>query len=221
MKNRDKQLIDPNRYKSISHRAAKVFSTALEVVRQRVPTAEVYHAVLPDLPWPDDSFDAVIGNFVINHVGDPLSAVAEMRRVVRSGGRAAVTIWPQPSPPLQRLWGQAFDASGCERPSYLPTLASDKEFERTPDGLSQLLCSAELRDVHCEVVRWVHRTDPEDWWAGPANDIGTLGVLMQSQPSEVVLRIRQEYDQLTEVCRDDDEMLALPTAALLASGTVS
>jgi hypothetical protein len=67
----------------------------------------------------------------------------------------------------------------------------------------------------------VHRTDPEDWWAGPANDIGTLGVLMQSQPSEVVLRIRQEYDQLTEVCRDDDEMLALPTAALLASGTVS
>ena len=76
------------------------------------------------------------------------------------------------------------------------------------------------KDVRCDAISWVHRADPEDWWSGPANGIGTLGVLMQHQPADMVARIRYEYDRLTAVYRQDDGTLALPTGALLASGSV-
>ena len=46
-------------------------------------------AALPHLPFATGSFDAVTANFVLNHVGDPAAALAEMRRV---SARAAA--WP-------------------------------------------------------------------------------------------------------------------------------
>jgi SAM-dependent methyltransferase len=191
----------------------------LEAARRHVPAADVRHAVLPVLPFPTGCFDAAVANFVINHVGDPAAAVTELARVVRHGGRIAVTIWPHPQPPMQRLWCDAFDSSGARRPASMPQVAADKNFARTPDGLSGLLSKAGLGEVRCTTINWVHRTDPEDWWAGPANGIGGLGVLMKDQPPVMVDRIRSEYDRLAADYRSADGMLALPATALLASGT--
>jgi len=42
------------------------------------------------LPFPDGGFGAVRADRVVQHVGDPLTAVAEMVRVTRSGGRVVV-----------------------------------------------------------------------------------------------------------------------------------
>jgi SAM-dependent methyltransferase len=192
----------------------------LDVVRRRVPAAEVRHAVLPDLPFPDGCFDAAVSNFVINHVGDPAAAIDELRRVVGRGGRIAVTIWPYPQPPVQSLWGQVFDAAGAQRPADMLALPEEKDFARTEDGLSGLLREAALDDVRCVVVSWVHRVDPEDWWSGPANGIGMAGFMMQRQSPSMIARIRQEYDRAIADHRDGDGLLALPAAALLASGTV-
>jgi SAM-dependent methyltransferase len=191
----------------------------LEAARRRVPAADVRHGVLPDLPFQPGCFDACVANFVINHVGDPAAAVAELRRVVRPGGRIAITIWPHPQPPMQRLLLDAFKCSGAPRPPSVPQVAAEKNFARTPDGLSGLLRQAGLGDVCCTTLSWVHRTDPEDWWAGPASGLGSLGVLMNDQPPAVTGRIRAEYDRLAAGYRGPDGMLALPTAALLASAT--
>ncbi|WP_238015050.1 class I SAM-dependent methyltransferase [Dactylosporangium sp. AC04546] len=192
----------------------------VDVARLRVPEAEVHQATLPDLPFADGGFDAAVANFVINHVGDPAAAVAELRRVVRPGGRIAVTVWPYPQPPLQQLWGEIFDASGAQRPAAMPRLDADKDFPRNPAGLSALLSNVGLSDVHCRTITWTHRTDPEDWWSGPANGIGALGLLMEHQPPDMIARIRHEYERLTAAYRSDDGLLALPTAALLASTAV-
>lgn len=190
----------------------------LEAARRHVPAADIRHAVLPDLPFPAGSFDAAVANFVINHVGDPAAAVTELRRVVRQGGRIAVTIWPHPQPPMQRLWCDAFDSSGAQ--ASMPRVAAAKNFARTPEGLSGLLSDTGLGEVACTTISWVHRTDPEDWWAGPASGLGSLGVLMKDQPPAMVDRIRSEYDRLTAGYRSADGILALPTTSLLASGTV-
>lgn len=191
--------------------------TMLELARRNAPRADVRHAVLPDLPFPDGEFDVAVANFVINHVGDPLATVMELRRVVRYGGRVAVTIWPYPQPPLQRLWGEVFDAAGAQPPATMPTVAADKNFERSADGLARLLSEARMTDVACETINWQHRADPEDWWIGPANGIGTLGLLLESQPPDTVARIKKQYDRLTTAYLANDGLLALPTAALLAS----
>lgn len=49
--------------------------------------ADVIHD-LDDLPYPfpDDSFDEVIGRHVIEHVRDPMGVMAELHRITRNGG---------------------------------------------------------------------------------------------------------------------------------------
>lgn len=63
------------------------------------------------LPLEDEQFDLVYCRYVLEHVADPLSVLREMRRVLKSGGRAAVQennilineFWP-PCPTFDRIW---------------------------------------------------------------------------------------------------------------------
>ncbi|HEX6685382.1 MAG TPA: class I SAM-dependent methyltransferase [Candidatus Limnocylindrales bacterium] len=188
------------------------------LARRNVPEAEVRQGVLPDLPFPDGEFDAAVANFVLNHTGDPVAALAELRRVTRSGGRIAVTIWPYPQMVVQTLWAQAIRESGVVPPADLPRLAPEHEFERSEAGLTSLLRRAGLTDVTCRRLEWLHRTDFDDWWSGPAAGLGTPGLIIAAQAPQVVARIRLNYERLCEPYREPGNMLALPAAALLAAG---
>jgi SAM-dependent methyltransferase len=44
------------------------------------------------LPFPDDTFDRVIASEVLEHIWDDSGAIAELVRVLRPGGRMAVTV---------------------------------------------------------------------------------------------------------------------------------
>ncbi len=52
----------------------------------RIPV-EVITAASAELPFPDESFDAVVSTLVLCSVPDPDRSLAEMRRVLRPGGR--------------------------------------------------------------------------------------------------------------------------------------
>ncbi|NES13103.1 MULTISPECIES: class I SAM-dependent methyltransferase [unclassified Micromonospora] len=192
----------------------------LDAARRAAPGAALARAALPRLPVRTGGADAAVANFVLNHVGDPAAAVAELRRVVRPGGRMAVTVWPSPHPPLQRLWREAIDAAGVSAPADLPRLAAERDFPRTETGLASLLAAAGLVDVRCTTVTWVHQADPADWWAGAAAGIGSVGLVVQRQPAAARERIRREYVRLSAAYRDADGTLRLPTAALLGSARV-
>lgn len=84
--------------------------------RARVPQADVLQAVLPGLPVEAGAFDVAVANFVVNHVGRPRDAVAELRRVVRPGGRVGVTLWPAAPPDGQTLTVRSVRAAGVRRP---------------------------------------------------------------------------------------------------------
>lgn len=193
----------------------------LALARRQAPAADIRHAVLPSLPFAADRFDAAVANFVMNHVGDPAAALAELRRVVRPGGRIAVTVWPHPPPPAQRLWQTIFDSAGVQRPADLPRVAPGDDFPRTGDGFAGLLRRAGLTGVRCDTVAWTHRTDPESWWHGPASGIGVTGLLLRRQDPATVDRVRRHYDRHTAAYLDATGRLALPTAALLAAGSVT
>ncbi|MFI7218248.1 class I SAM-dependent methyltransferase [Micromonospora maritima] len=196
-------------------------ASMLVQARASAAGAGLVGAALPRLPFPDARFDAAVANFVLNHVGDPAAALAELRRVVRPGGRVAVTLWPSPHPPLQRLWGEAIAAAGVTPPADLPRLAPGRDFPRTAAGVTGLLGAAGLTDAVCTTVAWTHRTDPEDWWAGPAAGISAVGLVLQRQEPAVRDRVRREYDRLTAGFREADGRLALPTAALLGAASVA
>ena len=46
------------------------------------------------VPLGSGTFDVVTANFLVNHLPDSRRGMAEIARVLRPGGRAAVTIWP-------------------------------------------------------------------------------------------------------------------------------
>jgi ubiquinone/menaquinone biosynthesis C-methylase UbiE len=64
----------------------------------RGTTATVVQGTVLSLPFPDASFDAVIASEVLEHIPDDQQAMAEIARIVRPGGRVAVTVprwWPE------------------------------------------------------------------------------------------------------------------------------
>ncbi|MFI7596682.1 class I SAM-dependent methyltransferase [Actinoplanes sp. NPDC049681] len=181
----------------------------------RIPSARTALAVLPTLPFRTASFEAVAANFVVNHVARPAAAVTELARVTRPSGRVGVTVWPQPAPPLQRLWDEVVEAAGVIRP-LMPGVAED--FARTPDGLGELLERAGLGEVQVRTVRWEHRVDPEVWWAGAAGGLASIGYVISRQDAATVRRMKECYDELVRAHLDRDGLLRLPTAALLGAG---
>jgi SAM-dependent methyltransferase len=188
----------------------------LALARAKAKTAVFGIDTLPDLHWHDGTFDAVVANFVINHVGDPRGAVAELARVAKPGGSVAVTVWPQPKSPILAILDQMVIESGVEAPPAR-RLPEHLDFARDEDGLAGLLATAGLVDVSATRISWTHRTTFDDLWAGPVGGITSAGEIVASQPPETVERMRATLALLVELYRDGDE-IALPAEALLASG---
>ncbi|WP_405779844.1 class I SAM-dependent methyltransferase [Streptomyces sp. NBC_00859] len=193
--------------------------TMVDTARARVPGAAFQEGALPLLPFSDGEFEAVVGNFVINHVGDPRAALNGMRRVVRPGGRVAVTIWGGSAAAGQALLWRAVEAAGVERPGGLPRLAAEAEFPRTEEGFGALLGAAGLRDVKCAPVVWDHLVDPDVWWAGAVAGVATIGHVLGGLTDGVRARVKREYDVLAREFTTASGELALPHTALLAAGS--
>jgi SAM-dependent methyltransferase len=65
----------------------------LAVARELAPDVDWHEGVAESLPFPDDSFDAVVSQFGFMFFADKARAAAEMLRVLRPAGRAAVAVW--------------------------------------------------------------------------------------------------------------------------------
>jgi len=91
--------------------AADVSEVALERARERLPSAEAV-LVAPDEPLPldDTSFDLVLCAETLEHVRDVQQLLSEARRVLRPGGRLAVT-----TPAHGRITGLDILVRGFER----------------------------------------------------------------------------------------------------------
>jgi SAM-dependent methyltransferase len=127
-----------------------------------IPGVKFRVAALPALPFDDVQFDSVLANFVINHVGRPLSALAEMRRVTAPGGHVAITIWPQPPSPGVALLTRAIRDCGGDRRAG--KLAPQDDFPRTEAGFRGLVQAAGLHAAIYKSINWDFVVPPADWW---------------------------------------------------------
>jgi SAM-dependent methyltransferase len=73
--------------------AADVNRHLLQLGRSTAPGVEFWEADARALPFPDSSFDVVLCTHVLQFVPQADVAVAELTRVVRPGGRVAVSTW--------------------------------------------------------------------------------------------------------------------------------
>src|SRR5205807_6746463 len=73
------------------------------------PTVLVVAADAVDLPFREAAFDTVVSNFVIFHFPDYRTALFDMIRVLKTGGRLAVSAWAPGEDEFTRAWGELTD----------------------------------------------------------------------------------------------------------------
>ena len=189
-----------------------------EAAARNVPGLDVRLAVLPDLPLDDGEFDAVTGNFVINVVGDPAAALEELGRVLRPGGRVALTCWTYPPPPALGVAAEAIEAAGVRWPDDIP-VPPFRPYS-SPGALEALLDGTSFTEAAARKLSWEHRVDPGEWWQDVyLSGVTSNGVVIGRQDSATVARIKAEFDRLIARYAVGGGQVALPAVAVLASAS--
>lgn len=177
------------------------------------PSVRRVRGALPHLPVREESFDLVVSNFVVNHVGDPRAGV---RALARPGGRVLLTIWPGRPQRQAELFGQALErAGGTPLPPDL--LPPELDFARSVDGLTELCTEAGLAPLVGEEVDCVWRIAPEDFWRGLLAGIGRIGEALLHQSPAVQRRMREEYDALSRSLLEDGSLVLTNQAVLVVA----
>jgi SAM-dependent methyltransferase len=124
------------------------------------------------LPFPDESFDLVLCQFGLMFFADRQAALAEMRRVLADGGRAAVHVFQG----LERHpFYRALDAA-IERRLGASSVRDIFALGGEADGLRRLLGGAGFRDVQVEPASVTARfPDPQRFLAGEI-DVDTAAI---------------------------------------------
>jgi SAM-dependent methyltransferase len=73
--------------------ATDLHEPMLAIARERAPSASFQIADITSLPFPNFAFDAVVCQFGLMFVPDKALAIREMRRVLKPGGVALVSVW--------------------------------------------------------------------------------------------------------------------------------
>jgi ubiquinone/menaquinone biosynthesis C-methylase UbiE len=131
--------------------------------RKARPSVPLAAAEAIDLPFRDRTFDAVLANFVIAHFTKADTALHDMLRVLRPGGRIAVSSWSDRPDTFSQTWQELVETI-VPRPMLAPTYEQavpghDRFADR--DALEQLFIDAGLRRVRSEPrrYRWTYSVD--------------------------------------------------------------
>lgn len=138
----------------------------------------------------DNSFDLAAMALVLAFLPDPLRGVAEMARVVRSGGQVAAYMWDMPGGgvPLRPLYRACVELGhGAQVPPSSAVSALEP--------MHQLWVAAGLAGVEsCRIDIMVEFTDFDDFWDSSSIPIGPQGELLArltpAQVGEVKDRLR-------------------------------
>ncbi|MGO1949364.1 MAG: class I SAM-dependent methyltransferase [Mycobacteriaceae bacterium] len=181
--------------------------------------ANIHHASVLDLPFPDASFDAVTANFVVNHLPDPRAGLREMARVLEPGGPAAMTIWPAGPLGWSGLVGGAFDEAGVTPlpPQHLP---EHLDFERSVAGLAGICMEAGLEITGQSTPSWTWRITPGALWRGVSGGVAGPGRAYLAQMPEARNAADQAFLELAEPETMEDGQLHLPMTASYVLATL-
>jgi SAM-dependent methyltransferase len=188
----------------------------LGVARARHPGIGFDQGDAEALPYPDGRFDAVVSNFGIHHVPQPVLALRQAHRVLRIGGWLAFTVWATPAENM--AWKLVFDAiRRCGDMTASRAPAPGGGFSTSAD------CTAALEMAGFSVVGsdkltglWRH---PDGRALLDALRSGTarMAALIDAQAPDAIPAIVAEIDREAGVYRDADG-IAIPIAAFVAYG---
>jgi ubiquinone/menaquinone biosynthesis C-methylase UbiE len=189
------------------------------LARRLHPGIELRQGDVHDLQLPDDSFDAVVANFVLPHLADHPRAVAEMARVLVDGGRLALSTWARPQrSAMPGVLFLAVEQAGAPAAEGIP---SGPPFYRYSDGaeLTALLSGAGLVDVEVTEVAFTWRTpSAEVLWDSLLESTVRASAQIRGQTDTVQQRIHRAFDELVGRHRSPDgDELELPVVVKIGA----
>ena len=191
----------------------------IELARKSYPGIDFRVADVEHLPFNDGSFDAVLCNFGLGHFPHPEAAAAECVRVLRTGGRIALSWWDDPSKQrLQGLFRDAITEVGAKLPSDVPAGYSIHRFADSNE-FRRLLKGVRLTDVEAED----HQTDylvPDvaTLWRGGMGSFAVTASAITHQDATTQAAIRGALERRAAVYMTPSG-LKLPVAFKIGSGT--
>jgi len=188
------------------------------LARRLHPTIEFRMAKAEALPFEADVFDAAVSNFLVPHLAEPERAVIELVRVVRDGGRVALTTWDWPN--KMRLLGvflASFEEAGALPPQDIP--AGPRFFGfADEEAFASLLMDSGLSDVQITTISFGHQIQSaEELWRGMLGGTVRTSAFYLGQPEQTRHNIRTAFDRLILDYRQGDR-IELPISVKLASG---
>ena len=182
----------------------------LSEARRRNPDIDFLNSTAEELPFPDGKFNAVVGNYILHHSGEPEKVLSESLRVLKPGGKAAFTVWA--SPEKLEAFGLFFGAVGehVEAPE-LPhgPLFGVSDF----NAFHQLLCDAGFRDTSVEELSTAWRTSSIESYISAFRDWANLHTL----PDDLRKRIEDKTLKLAERYQSEG-IYSIPNPTILISG---
>ena len=199
-------------------------TVGIDVAPSMIRRAAIAHPSIPFrvgsfelIPAGAGAFDAVVGNFVFNHVGRPELALREARRVLRSGGWLALSSWD--APVRNRLLGLMLDAVAAADAPLPPGLPPGPTNFRTDAELRGLLETAGFEEVGSSRIMFEAAVaDAETLWRGVLDSAVRIPPLVTLQAPDVQVRIRERFDALVAVHRRTDGALAIPVSVQVTRG---
>lgn len=166
---------------------------------------------------PDGSYDVALCREGLMFAPDPARATREILRVLRSGGRVAVTVW---GPPERNPWlGLVLDAVGAQTGAPVPPPGVPGPFSLAgPGRVEGLLRDAGFADVAVgELPVPVRVASFDEWWARTTALAGPLARVLASLPDGAVEAVRTRLRGAVEPY-EGPAGIEIPGLTLLASG---
>jgi SAM-dependent methyltransferase len=196
------------------------FSPAmLAFAREKMPRATFTEADAQDLPFEDAEFDIVVSNLGVCHVPDQPRALAEVRRVLRPGGRFAMMVWcgPDISPCFEVVYG-AIKVYGSPQASALPG-PDFHQFARR-ETAEKLLLEAGFANVRVTIVNCAWElSSPEG--LSEIFEKGTVraAMLFANQPPQNLATIRSAFARTVRERFSYADHWRVPIPAALVAAT--
>lgn len=175
----------------------------------------VHQAPVERLPFPDGSFDAVVGGFVLNHLARPARGVAELTRVLRSGSRLALSVWDRPEVnPALGLFGPVTEAAGLAE--VVPPGPGAQQFA---DDAAFAGVLSGLDEVRVERVAWQVTVEPGEWFDAVAAATPRTGAALAAASDAQRAELRERYVETARSAYGaDGGRVTLPASAVVGSG---
>ena len=135
----------------------------LAVGAKQRPELELVAGEAIDLPFRDRSFDVVMGNFVLAHFSKVETALFDVVRVLKPGGRVGFSSWSDGSDAYQGAWLELVESvvpRDMLAPAYAAAAPGHARFMR-PEAIQETLRDAGLRRIRTERkrYRWTYARD--------------------------------------------------------------